>query len=107
MSSVSRRQVNRDQSVRFAGSASVVYITFGGVSWDYACIYIATSFAVTTAGQLFTYYVISRLGRRSIIVAAMAILLSAGAIIMLYEIFPALQAARHSGYFRIASICEQ
>lgn len=45
------------------------------------------------------------LGRRSVVVVAMAALLSMGAAIMLYEIFPALMQAQASGFFHVSRIC--
>lgn len=65
-----------------AGSASVVYLLFGGVKWDYATLMIVTSMIVTAAGQMLTYDIIKRFGRRSIIIVAMAILLTVGGFIM-------------------------
>jgi hypothetical protein len=51
-----------------------VYITFGGVKWDYAAVLMVTGFLVTVAGQLLTYHVIATCGRRSVIILAMAVL---------------------------------
>jgi hypothetical protein len=83
----------------------VVYITFGGIKWDYAVLMMLTGFAVTATGQLLTYHIIQTLGRRSVVVIAMALLLSSGALIMAYEIWPALEAAQHAGFLHISRIC--
>ena len=88
-----------------AGSASVVYVTFGGVKWDYATLMIVAGFLVTTAGQLLTYQIIAKLGRRSIIVVAMAVLLSAGAVIMGYEAVAAVLRAYPNRYLVHDTIC--
>lgn len=89
-----------------AGSASIVYITFGGIQWDYATVMIVTGFAVTVCGQLFTYRVMETCGRRSVIVAAMAALLTIGAAIMVYEVLPALRRAHEQGFFHTTPICK-
>jgi uncharacterized membrane protein YfcA len=88
-----------------AGSASVVYITFGGIQWDYGALMILTGFFITVLGQKMTYHIIDTLGRRSVVVIAMALLLTVGAGIMAYEIFPALLEASANGFFHIARIC--
>jgi hypothetical protein len=93
------------KSGRIAGSASVVYITFGGIKWDYAGVLMVTGFVVTVRGQLAAHHIIKTLGRRSIVVIAMAVLLTVGAVIMAYEIWPALKLAEHSGFFHISRIC--
>jgi hypothetical protein len=87
------------------GSASVVYITFGGILWDYAAVLMTTAFAVTLAGQLLTYHIIATFGRRSVIVLAMAVLLTNGASIMVYEsAATAVHAARH-GWLHASGVC--
>jgi uncharacterized membrane protein YfcA len=73
-----------------AGSASIVYITFGGLQWGYVALMVATGFASTYAGQTLTYHVVEAYGRRSVIVIAMATLLSLGAVTMGYEAVVAL-----------------
>lgn len=82
-----------------------MYITFGGVKWDYAAVMIVTGFLVTVFGQLLTYRIIESCGRRSVIVAAMAALLTAGAAIMIYEVLPVLQRAHEEGFFHTTPIC--
>ena len=81
MMRVGYRQVAHDA----AGSASAIYLTFGGLQSDYASLMVITGFIVTLAGQLLTYHIIAVCGRRSVIIMAMAILLSTGAVIMGYE----------------------
>jgi hypothetical protein len=88
-----------------AGSASVVYITFGGIKWDYGALMILTGFFITVLGQKMTYHIIDTLGRRSVVVIAMALLLTVGAGIMAYEIFPALIEAHVNGFFHVSRIC--
>lgn len=83
----------------------MVYLTFGGVKWDYAALMMLTGFLVTVAGQMMTYHMIETLGRRSVVVVAMAVLLTMGALIMVYEIFPALSQASTTGYFHVSRIC--
>lgn len=83
----------------------MVYLTFGGVKWDYAALMILTGFVVTVLGQMWTYHMIEKLGRRSVVVVAMAVLLSMGALIMVYEIFPAISQAYTNGFFPASHIC--
>lgn len=82
-----------------------MYLTFGGVKWDYAALMMLTGFIVTVVGQKMTYHMIEQLGRRSVVVLAMAVLLTMGSAIMVYEIFPALAAAHVAGYFHVSHIC--
>lgn len=82
-----------------------MYLTFGGVKWDYAALMMLTGFVVTVIGQMMTYHMIEQLGRRSVVVVAMAALLTLGAVIMVYEIFPALSEAHVAGYFHVAHVC--
>lgn len=83
----------------------MVYLTFGGVKWDYAALMIVTGFVVTAAGQMLTYRVIAKLGRRSIIVVAMAMLLTAGAVIMGYEAVAAVLRAYPNHFLDHDTIC--
>jgi uncharacterized membrane protein YfcA len=85
----------------------VVYITFGGIKWDYGLLMIITGFVITVLGQTLTYHMIDKLGRRSVVVIAMALLLTMGAVIMVYEIFPALSEAHTVGYFHVSHICKR
>lgn len=88
-----------------AGSASIVYLSFGGVKWDYGVVLMMTGFAVTFAGQMFTYYIIEALGRRSIIIIAMALLLTMGCSVMAYESVAAFAEAMKEGFFQVSSVC--
>jgi hypothetical protein len=98
-------EFNYEVWCKHAGSASLLFITFGSVKWDYGALMIATGFVVTVAGQKMTHHIIKTFGRRSIVVVALAVLLSAGALIMIYEIFPVfLDAAKH-GWFHVSRIC--
>jgi hypothetical protein len=83
-----------------------VYVSFGGVKWDYAAVFMVTGFFVTIAGQMLTYHIISSCGRRSVIILAMAILLTTGAAIMVYEAAAAFVHAADDGWFSISSLCE-
>jgi MFS family permease len=82
-----------------------VYATFGGIKWDYAALMFVTGFLITIAGQLLTYHVIAKLGRRSVIIIAMAMLLSVGAIIMGYESVTTMLQAYPDKYLTHTSIC--
>jgi uncharacterized membrane protein YfcA len=82
-----------------------VYITFGGIKWDYGILMIITGFSVTILGQKIARHMIEKLGRRSVVVIAIAILLTAGAAIMAYEIWPAVSEARTTGFFHGSRIC--
>ena len=62
-------------------------------------------FAVTMAGQMLTYSIIHHLGRRSVIIFAMASLLALGCIIMWYETFLAILEASHEGFFEVSRLC--
>lgn len=88
-----------------AGSASVVYLTFGGVKWDYAALMMLTGFFVTGLGQMLTYHVIETMGRRSVIIVAMAVLLSVGAVIIGYESIAAFVRDYPDNLLDHSSIC--
>eukprot|EP00892_Ulva_mutabilis_P007949 jgi/Ulvmu1/5526/UM023_0062.1 len=89
-----------------SSSASIVYITFGGIKWDYASLMVFTGFFFTLAGQIATYRVIALTGRKSVIVAAMSILVSVGGIIIIAQMWPLLASAYHRGFLRHAPICD-
>lgn len=78
---------------------------FGGIKWDYAILMIISGIIITAAGQILTYRIISSLGRRSVILAAMAVLLSVGAVIMVYEVVPVMESAQHTGFFHSNPVC--
>jgi uncharacterized membrane protein YfcA len=82
-----------------------VYITFGGIKWDYGILMMITAFSVTILGQKVAHHMIDKLGRRSVVVIAIAILVTAGAAIMAYEIWPAVYEARTSGFLHGNRIC--
>jgi uncharacterized membrane protein len=82
-----------------------VHITLGAVPWDYAAVLFVTGFTVTLVGQLLMYHIIAKTGRRSMIVLAMAVLLTSGAAIMVYETGLVIADAAHHGWLRASSLC--
>ena len=80
-------------------------MTFGGVQWDYAALMMVTGFVVTYAGQQLVYYVIRVFGRRSLIIIAMAALLTVGAVVMAYEAAATFWHVYPDHVFHHDSIC--
>ena len=68
-----------------AGSACVVYIHFGGLIWSYACVLLVVAFVVTLLGQITTAALVRVLGRRSVIVFAMVLLMGMATGIAVYQ----------------------
>jgi hypothetical protein len=89
-----------------AGSACVVFVLFGGIKWDYAVLMIVAAFIVTTGGQLLTFRIIAQLGRRSIVIIAMGILLTLGAVIMGIESGIYVKGAYPHSFLEHGSICD-
>ena len=88
-----------------AGSASAVYLTFGGVQWDYALLMMVTAHAVTYAGQKLTYYIIEMWHRRSVVIIAMATLLTVGAAIMAVSTSFAVERAWPDKFWQFDTFC--
>jgi uncharacterized membrane protein YfcA len=65
-----------------AGSACVVYSRFGQILADYGAVLVAFGFCTTLCSQLLTFALIKLLGRRSVIVFMMVILMSIACSIM-------------------------
>lgn len=82
-----------------------MYLAWGGVKLDYGILYALTGFGVTLAGQMLTYHIIATLGRRSIIIFAMATLLSIGFFTMIYESSISLNDVVHYGLRHSVGIC--
>ncbi|KAF8071240.1 sulfite exporter TauE/SafE family protein 5 [Scenedesmus sp. PABB004] len=87
-----------------AGSAALVYAHFGALVLDYAAALCALGFAATLAGQLATTRLVRALGRRSIIVLAMATLTAAATVAAGYAAGVALGVAR-GRWWEWGSIC--
>jgi hypothetical protein len=68
-----------------AGSACVVYIHFGGLVWSYAWLLLVVAFVVTLLGQITTAALVRVLGRRSVIVWAMVLLMAMATGIAVYQ----------------------
>ena len=62
-------------------AASVVFVSFGAIRWDYGVIFLALGLAFTTAGQLLTFALKRRSsGRTNLIVVIMALVLGLSAV---------------------------
>eukprot|EP00775_Hariotina_reticulata_P007850 gene7850-8047_t len=70
-----------------AGSACVVYSRFGQILPDYAVVLITLGFTVTLLSQLLTFFLVRLLGRRSIIIFMMVVLMGVACAIMYLESF--------------------
>ncbi|KAL0026889.1 hypothetical protein WJX77_009207 [Trebouxia sp. C0004] len=89
-----------------SSSASLVYLSFGGISADYAVALLLLGFVVTLAGQGSTYWLMSRLQRRSIVIIAMASLMLLATAVMYYEsIITFLYALHHHTLTERGHIC--
>lgn len=89
-----------------SASASLVYLSFGGISADYAVALLLLGFVVTLAGQGSTYWLMSRLQRRSIVIIAMASLMLLATAVMYYEsIITFLYALHHHTLTERGHIC--
>lgn len=82
-----------------------MYVVFGGVKWDYAWLMIVTSIVVTAVGQVLMNDIIKRMGRRSIIIIAMATLITAGAAIMGLQTFVRVKNAYPNKFLHHGKIC--
>lgn len=89
-----------------AASASVIYLTFGGLSWDYAGAVFVLGLVVTLAGQGVCYWLMDRLQRRSIIIFSMAGLLTLSSVVIYWEAVTAvMQAINTHTLLSFGSIC--
>lgn len=89
-----------------SASASLVYLSFGGISADYAVALLLLGFVVTLAGQGSTYWLMSRLQRRSIVIIAMASLMLVASMVMYYEsVVTFLDALHHHTLSQRGHIC--
>eukprot|EP00891_Asterochloris_glomerata_P002973 jgi/Astpho2/2973/Aster-x0136 len=89
-----------------AASASVIYLTFGGLSWDYAGAVFVLGLIVTLAGQGVCYWLMDRLQRRSIIIFSMAGLLTLSSVVIYWEAVTAvMQAINTHTLLSFGSIC--
>eukprot|EP00884_Botryococcus_braunii_P020092 jgi/Botrbrau1/6767/Bobra.0057s0003.1 len=68
-----------------AASACVIYLSFGGIPYDYAGAVFAIGVLATLAGQVSTHWLVSHLNRRSIIIIAMAVLMALSMVMSYYE----------------------
>lgn len=79
-----------------AAGSFMVYVSFGLSPWDYAAALMVLGFLATLAGQLAMYRLIQAVGRRSVIVMSMVVLLVIGCALMVYESARSIAAvARH------------
>ena len=62
-----------------SASACLVCFTFGTLQYDYATVMSVIGFCATLVGQLIVYKLVKLLGRRSVIVFAMALRVTAAA----------------------------
>ncbi|KAL0027362.1 hypothetical protein WJX79_004711 [Trebouxia sp. C0005] len=89
-----------------SASASLVYLSFGGISADYAVALLLLGFVVTLAGQGSTYWLMSRLQRRSVVIIAMASLMLLATAVMYYEsIITFLNALHHHTLTERGHVC--
>ncbi|EIE22493.1 hypothetical protein COCSUDRAFT_47913 [Coccomyxa subellipsoidea C-169] len=68
-----------------AASASVVYLSFGGIPFDYGLATFLVGLIFTMVGQVTCYWLMKALDRRSVVVIAMALLMVISMVIIYYE----------------------
>lgn len=68
-----------------AASASVVYLSFGGIPTDYAVLTFFVGLIFTIIGQAACYWLMRALKRRSVVIVAMALLMVISMVIIYYE----------------------
>ncbi len=68
-----------------SSSACLVYFTFGTLQYDYAAVLATVGFLTTFLGQLVVYKLIKLLGRRSIIVFAMALFMAVSSVVVAWQ----------------------
>ena len=73
-----------------SASACLVCFTFGTLQYDYATVMSVIGFCATLVGQLIVYKLVKMLGRRSVIVFAMALFTAMSSVVV------ALQAAKQT-----------
>lgn len=91
-----------------AASAAIVYFNFGNIPQDYGISLFTVGFVVTLLGQALTHTLMRALGRRSIIIFAMVVLLVAADVLMYVRTgFAVAEAASHglSDMFHLSGIC--
>jgi uncharacterized membrane protein YfcA len=76
-----------------AGSAAVVHLNFGGLVPDYAAALLALGFVATLAGQAASARLVAALQRRSVIIFAMALLMSLASAAGVVQMGAAVSAA--------------
>lgn len=91
-----------------AGSAAVVYSNFGGVVTDYAVALLLLGFVVTLLGQLCTMKLVKALGRRSVIIFAMSLLMLLATGAASYQTYVAVDAVSSEGqrWWNWGSVCQ-
>lgn len=92
-----------------AGTATVVYLNFGGIQADYAVTLLVVGCLVTLAGQLVTTRLVRALGRRSIIVFMMGLLMAVASGAACFQALRSLAAAQgtRGAMWAWGSICER
>lgn len=80
-----------------SASASVVFISFGAVQWDYAAALFALGLVCTAAGQLLVLWVNSHLRSRSLLVVIMASVLGISAVVLAAQGVHVTRAAWQAG----------
>ncbi len=89
-----------------ASAASVVFISFGAVQWDYAVVLFALGVGSTAAGQLLVMWVSRRLRSRALLVAIMAVVLGVSAAALAAQGGAATAAAARQGeLWRFHDVC--
>lgn len=89
-----------------ASAASVVFISFGAVQWDYALVLFALGVGSTAAGQLLVMWVSRHVRSRALLVAIMAVVLGASALALGAQGGAATAAAaRHGELWQFHDVC--
>ncbi|KAK9809348.1 hypothetical protein WJX73_008057 [Symbiochloris irregularis] len=89
-----------------AASASVVFLSFGGIPVDYAVAVFVLGLVVTLAGQTACWWLVQRLGRRSIIIFAMAgLMLMSFGFICYTGTLSTLKAVHEDTLWHFSNIC--
>lgn len=90
-----------------SASACMVYFTFGTLQYDYAVVLAVCGFLTTLVGQLVVYKIIKLLGRRSIIVFAMALFMGMSSVVVVWQAAKlTLVSARAHDLWHWGHICD-
>jgi len=87
-------------------SASIVFLSFGNLPLNYAAAVFIVGIVFTMLGQVACYMLMRALGRRSVIVFAMAALMVLSVAVTIYEsVIGIISATQHHHLWRFGHLC--